>query len=115
MVECADHSLDLIFKAVSDPTRRAILAALEERPATVTEIAEHFPTSLNAISKHIKMLERAGLIHRKVSGREHHCSLRTKPMHQAATWIEHYRQFWEVRLESLERHIMARRKKQPNR
>ena len=112
MVEYVDRSLDLVFAALADPTRRAILAALEEQSATVTQIAHRFPTSLNAISKHIKMLERAGLVHRKVSGREHHCSLCAKRLRQAATWIEHYRQFWTVRLEALERHVIARRKKQ---
>lgn len=104
------QDLDAVFAAVADPTRRAILAALVRKPATVTEIAEPFPVSLNAISKHLMVLERAGLIRRKVIGREHHCSIEPKPLRQAAAWFDHYRRFWEDRLDSLERHLAARQK-----
>ena len=111
MVEYSNRKLDLVFTAVADPTRRAILTALAEKPATVTEIAKPYPTSLNAISKHLKTLERAGLIRRQVIGREHHCSLRAQPLHDAMAWIEHYRAFWEVRLDALERHVLAQKEK----
>jgi DNA-binding transcriptional ArsR family regulator len=111
MVECCDRRLDLVFTAVADPTRRAILAALANKPATVTAIAKPFPTSLNAISKHLRTLERAGLIRRQIIGREHHCSLRARPLHDAMAWIEHYRSFWELRLDALERHVLAQKKK----
>lgn len=106
-----EHFVDLdhIFTAIADPTRRAILAALSRRPATITEIARPFPVSLNAISKHVMVLERAGLIRREVVGREHHCSLRVKPLRDAAAWLDHYRAFWEARLDSLERHLRAQR------
>ena len=96
--------------ALADPTRRGILAALSNKPATITEIAAPFPVSLNAISKHIMVLERAGLIHREVSGREHRCRLRPEPMREASVWLDHYRQFWDVRLDALEHHILAKRK-----
>ena len=78
MVEYQAHALDQVFAAVADPTRRAILDVLARGPATVTEIAHPFPVSLNAISKHIKTLERAGLIRREVVGREHYCHLRSE-------------------------------------
>jgi DNA-binding transcriptional ArsR family regulator len=102
------QDLDAVFAAVADPTRRAILATLAQSPATVTEIARPFPVSLNAISKHLMVLERAGLIRRKVIGREHHCSIEPKRLRQAAAWFDHYRVFWEERLEALERHLVAR-------
>jgi DNA-binding transcriptional ArsR family regulator len=111
MVEYSSRSLDFVFMAVADPTRRAILAALAKGSATVTEIAKPFSISLNAISKHLRTLERAGLIRRHIIGREHHCSLRAKPLHDAMAWIEHYRAFWEVRLDALERHVLAQKKK----
>jgi len=110
MVEYS-KSLNVVFAAVADPTRRAILAALARKPATVTEIAKPFPVSLNAISKHLMMLERAGLIRRQVVGREHHCSIEPRPLREAAAWIEHYRRFWEDRLDSLERHLVADRRR----
>jgi DNA-binding transcriptional ArsR family regulator len=110
MVEHGGEALDLVFSAVADPTRRAILSALARKPATVTEIAQPFPTSLNAISKHILVLERAGLIERQVVGREHRCSLNPAPLRQASAWLQHYRKFWDLRLDGLEQHILAKRK-----
>src|SRR5215472_1593252 len=76
------RDLDSVFAAVADPTRRAILATLARKPATVTEIARPFPVSLNAISKHLMVLERAGLIRRRVVGREHHCSIKIKRLRE---------------------------------
>jgi len=111
MVEYGAAALDRVFSAVADPTRRAILSALARKPATVTEIAQPFPTSLNAISKHILVLERAGLIERQVVGREHHCRLNPAPLRHASAWLEHYRKFWDVRLDALEQHILSKRKK----
>ena len=104
--------LDRIFSAVADPTRRAILAALAQKPATVTEIARPFPVSLNAISKHILVLERAGLLRREIVGREHRCRLDPEPLQKASAWLEHYRKFWSVRLDALERHIVTRKKRE---
>ena len=105
MVEYQTHALDRVFAAVADPTRRAILDALARGPATVTEIAHPFPVSLNAISKHIKTLERAGLIRREIVGREHYCHLEPRPLRRASAWLEHQRAFWEARLDA---HLVKR-------
>jgi DNA-binding transcriptional ArsR family regulator len=101
--------LDAAFGAMADPTRRAILARLALADACVTEIAGDFPVSLNAISKHIKMLERAELVHRSVQGRDHILSLNAEAMADAAEWIETYRQFWGDRLASLEAFVLKQR------
>jgi DNA-binding transcriptional ArsR family regulator len=105
--------LDAAFGAMADPTRRAILARLALGEARVTEIAAGFPVSLNAVSKHIKMLERADLVRRAVRGREHTLSLNAAAMADAAQWIEHYRQFWEDRLASLEQYVLQQRPRAP--
>jgi DNA-binding transcriptional ArsR family regulator len=106
----ASGRLDAAFSAMADPTRRAILARLALADARVTEIAGDFPVSLNAISKHIKMLERAELVRRTVQGRDHILSLNAGAMAGAAEWIEYYRQFWEDRLASLETFVINQRK-----
>jgi DNA-binding transcriptional ArsR family regulator len=100
--------LDAAFSAMADPTRRAILARLALADARVTEIAGDFPLSLNAVSKHIKMLERAELVRRTVQGRDHVLSLNAGAMADAAEWIDYYRQFWQDRLASLEAFITKR-------
>jgi DNA-binding transcriptional ArsR family regulator len=105
----ASHRLDAAFGAMADPTRRAILARLALADARVTEIAGDFPVSLNAISKHIKMLERAELVRRTVQGRDHILSLNAGAMAGAAEWIEYYRQFWEDRLAALEAFVTRKR------
>ena len=94
--------LDRVFSAVSDPTRRAILARLEDSEARVTELASAFPISLNSTSKHIRVLERAGLVRRRVQGREHVLRLEPGPLREASRWLEHYRTFWDARLDALE-------------
>ncbi len=93
--------LDRTFSALSDPTRRAILARLRSGTATVGELADPFDMSLNAVSKHVRVLERAGLIEREVQGREHHCRLRAEPLRAAAGWTVDYREFWAGRLDAL--------------
>jgi DNA-binding transcriptional ArsR family regulator len=110
VVEYNTEGLDRVFAAVADPTRRAILAALAQKPATVTEIARPFPVSLNAISKHILVLERAGLVKREVVGREHRCRLDPAPLRKASAWLEHYRKFWDLRLDALEGHLISQKK-----
>ena len=102
--------LDQVFSALADPTRRAILEALSQRPATINEIAKPFPVSLNAISKHVMVLERAGLVRREIRGREHHCWIDPRPMREANEWLEHYRQFWEQRLDVLAAHVARKYK-----
>jgi DNA-binding transcriptional ArsR family regulator len=101
-------TLDRVFSAVSDPTRRAILARLADSDARVTDLAGDFPISLNSTSKHIRVLEGAGLVHRDVRGREHILSLEAKPLAEAAEWIEHYRRFWGDQLASLDRFVTTR-------
>ena len=97
--------LDRIFFALADPTRRAILRRLSDRPATINEIAKPFRVSLNAISKHVMTLERAGVLRREIKGRRHYCWIEPGPLREANEWLEHYRQFWEQRLEVLEGYI----------
>lgn len=87
--------LSVTFAALADPTRRAILERLAEGEATVTELAEPFDVSLPAVSKHLKVLERAGLIERGREAQWRPCRLRAGPLHEVEAWVEPYRQFWE--------------------
>lgn len=103
-----EYRLDRVFSAVSDPTRRAILARLADSDARVTEVASAFPISLNSTSKHIRVLEGAGLVRRTVRGREHVLSLEARPLADAAEWIEHYRLFWSKQLASLDTFVTDR-------
>jgi len=102
MVDHIDQSLDRVFAALGDPTRREIVRRLSIGPASVTEVAAPFEMSLNAISKHLKVLEQAGLIRREIEGRVHHLYLNAEPLEEAERWVNHYRQFWDARLDSLE-------------
>jgi DNA-binding transcriptional ArsR family regulator len=99
--------LDRVFAAVSDPTRRTILDRLAGSDARVTDLAGAFPISLNSTSKHIRVLEGAGLVRRTVRGREHILSLDAAPLADAAGWIEHYRRFWSEQLASLDAFVTA--------
>ena len=99
-----DH-LDTTFAALADPTRRAILARLASGEASVTELAEPFAMSLPAISKHLKVLERAGLIARGREAQWRPCRLDAGPLKQAADWLEHYRRFWDQSLDRLEDYL----------
>jgi DNA-binding transcriptional ArsR family regulator len=102
-----DDRLDAVFHALGDRTRRALLARLRARPAMITELAKPFAMSLPALSRHIRVLEHAGLIARTIDGRVHQCSLNAEPLKSIEAWIGHYREFWEGNLESLARHIEA--------
>jgi DNA-binding transcriptional ArsR family regulator len=101
MVKQNTISLDATFSALSDPTRRAILSRLAEGPASVTEIAAPFDISLPAVSKHLRVLEQAGLMRRQVEGRVHTCHLNAAPLREATGWLAAYRRFWEGQLDSL--------------
>lgn len=101
MVEYNRSALNRTFAALADPSRRAILRELRSGERRVTDLAGPFPISLNAVSKHLKMLERAGLVHRRIAGRDHYVSLSPEPLAAAADWIEQYRAFWEPRLDAL--------------
>lgn len=94
-------SLDHTFAALADPTRRAILSRLALGEANVSELAEPFAMSLPAVSKHLRVLEAAGLLERRKDGRTHHCNLRTEPLGEAVAWIEEARRFWGERLDAL--------------
>ena len=99
------RALDLTFGALSDPTRRAILARLTDGDATVGELARPFAISRPAISKHLRVLERAGLVNRTREGRVSRCELDAEPIREAADWVVRYRRFWEGQLESLSRYL----------
>lgn len=102
MVDITSDELDAVFRALADPTRRAMLRNLSGRPRTVGELAEPFEISLAAASKHIKSLERAGLVQREVQGRTHVCRLDARPLHGGMEWMRHYERFWNERLDVLE-------------
>jgi DNA-binding transcriptional ArsR family regulator len=103
--------LDQVYAAIADPTRREILSLLAQGDVNVGSLAQWFPISLNGVSKHIKVLERAGLVEREVQGREHRLRLNPLPLQEAAGWLEHYRQFWDRRLEALEAHLLEKRRR----
>lgn len=94
--------LDQTLLALADPTRRAILRRLVDGEARVTELAQPFPVSLNTVSKHIRVLERANLVRRRRAGREHFLSLHPEPLDEAAAWIKEQRSLWASRLEALD-------------
>lgn len=97
--------LSITFAALADPTRRAILARLALGETSVTELAEPFDMSLPAISKHLKVLERAGLITRGREAQWRPCKLDPAPLKETADWIEYYRRFWEQSLDRLESYL----------
>jgi DNA-binding transcriptional ArsR family regulator len=99
----AAAALDDTMLALADPTRRAILSRLAAGEARVTDLAAPFAMSLNAVSKHIRILERATLVRRRRAGREHVLSLNPAPLDEAAAWIEQQRTFWNTSLDALER------------
>ena len=101
----SEERLDRIFHALSDGTRRALLAKLHDEPAAITALAKPFAMSLPAVSKHIRVLEAAGLVRRTIDGRVHHCSLDPAPLKAADRWLERYRDFWRESLKSLARFV----------
>lgn len=101
----AVSNLDAAFAALADPTRRAIVARLAQGEATVLELAEPFAISLPAISKHLKVLEKAGLISRGREAQWRPCRLEAKALREVADWVEHYRRFWEESLDRLEDYL----------
>ncbi|WP_028649825.1 helix-turn-helix transcriptional regulator [Nocardiopsis sp. CNT312] len=101
----ADDPLSRTFAALADPTRRALLARLARGEATVNELAEPFPISLQAVSRHLKVLEAAGLISRGRDAQWRPCRLEAAPLERASVWIERYRDRWEDRFERLDQEI----------
>ena len=108
------QQLDTTFAALSDPTRRAILARLTKGEATVTELAAPFAMSLPAISKHLRVLERAGLILRGRDAQRRPCRLRAAPLGDAAAWLGDYRQFWEESFDRLDEYLQVLREREEN-
>ncbi|MDQ2818542.1 MAG: metalloregulator ArsR/SmtB family transcription factor [Candidatus Eremiobacteraeota bacterium] len=104
MVNNQTH-LDAVFSALADPTRRRILERLAKRRLTIGEIAGGFPISQPAISKHVKILEEAGLLNREVVGRVHHCMLDPKALSAANTWMDRQRRYWTAALDRLDDYL----------
>jgi DNA-binding transcriptional ArsR family regulator len=107
-----EEHLDRVFRALSDRTRRAMLSRLARGSASVTQLAEPFEMSLPAVSKHLKVLEEAGLVGRSIEGRVHHCALEPEALRDANQWLEAYRQFWDETLESLAHYIEGKHGKE---
>ncbi len=106
MVNRREGSLDAVFGALADPIRRGILEQLSQHEATVGELAKPYRVSAPAISRHLRVLERAGLIERHKNGRNHRCRLQARPMDEAATWIAKHRAFWEQQFDSLQNYLV---------
>jgi DNA-binding transcriptional ArsR family regulator len=105
-----DHLTD-VLTAISHPTRRAIVGRLANGPARFLDVAEPFDTALNAVTKHLKVLEKAGLIERRKQGREVFISFRGEPLREAAEWIGGYERFWNTRLDTFERYFKDKKAK----
>jgi DNA-binding transcriptional ArsR family regulator len=101
MVKCSSRLLSLTFSALADPTRRRILHHLAQGDRCVTDLARPYSMSLPAVSKHLRVLENAGLVRRRRTGRVHSLKLQAARMRQASQWIGEYRRFWEVNLDRL--------------
>ena len=110
----ANDRLSAIFSALADPTRRAILARLAEGDATVSELAEPFSISLPAISRHLKVLEQAGLITRSRSAQWRSSTLKAETLREVIDWVEPYRELWDTRLERLDAHLKRMKQEQDN-
>jgi DNA-binding transcriptional ArsR family regulator len=105
MVKCSPQSLNRTFGALADPTRRRILEHLAHGELCVTDLARPYTMSLPAVSKHLRVLERAGLVRRRRRGRRHSLKLEAKPMQQASQWMEEYRRFWEESFDRLDEYL----------
>ena len=106
-----DH-LSATFAALADPTRRAILARLASGECSVTELAEPFDMSMPAVSKHLRVLERAGLIARRREAQWRHCRIEARPLKEVADWTERYRHIWEQRLDRLDTYLQQLKAKE---
>lgn len=104
------ESLDRVFGALSDPTRRRIVERLSHRPLTVGEIAAEFSISQPAVSKHVRVLEESGLLKREITGRVHHCTLSPAAMTSASKWLDKQRAYWNASLDRLDA-LLANRSK----
>ncbi len=114
MVKCNPRLLNRTFAALADPTRRRILEHLAHGDRCVTDLARPYAMSLPAVSKHLRVLETAGLIRRRRSGRVHSLKLQAAPMQQASQWIEEYRKFWEDSFDRLDEYLKQLQTKEKN-
>jgi len=105
MVKCSSRLLNRTFAALADPTRRRLLEHLTQGDRCVTDLARPYAMSLPAVSKHLRILERAGLVRRRRNGRVHSLKLEAAPMKRASQWIEEYRRFWEGSLDRLDEYL----------
>ena len=105
------ETLDNVLAAIADPTRRAIIAHLAEGPARISDVAEPFPMSLTGFCKHVRILERAGLVKRTRHGRENTLELSGRPLRQVAEWVLDYERFWSLRMDRLEKFFLAKKEK----
>lgn len=110
----AADALSLTFAALADPTRRAILVKLAQGPATVGEVAEPFTMSAPAISQHLKVLERAGLVTRTTQAQWRTLSMQAEPLDAASAWVEQQRREWNLRLDALDAHLQTMKTQQQN-
>ena len=111
MVNISAAKLDVIFSALSDATRRAILQRLTKGDMSVMELAEPFDISKPAVTKHLKVLENAGLLRRQIIGRIHRCRLVPQPLSEAAKWIAFYESFWNTKFDALDKYLNETSKK----
>jgi DNA-binding transcriptional ArsR family regulator len=105
------NNLDRVIIAIADPTRRAIIGRLARGPARISDVAARFPMSLTGVCKHIRVLERAGLVHRTRHGRENTLELRAEPLGDVARWVSMYERFWNTRLDRLEKFFAVKKEK----
>jgi len=112
MVKCSSRILDRTFAALADPTRRRMLEHLSRGDLCVTDLARPYSMSLPAVSKHLRVLEKAGLVRRRRRGRVHSVKLEAEPMKQANAWIEEYRKFWEGSLDRLDEYLQQLQKEE---
>lgn len=114
MVKCSSNLLNRTFAALADPTRRRMLEQLSRGDLCVTDLARPYSMSLPAVSKHLRVLENAGLVRRRRTGRLHSLKLEAAPMEQASQWIGEYRKFWEGSLDRLDEYLQQLQKKEKN-
>lgn len=103
--QAQDASLTAIYGALADPTRREMMELLEAGECSITGLARHFPISRVAIGKHLLVLAQAGLVEERKVGREHRYQLNPMPLRQAHSWLAHYQQFWQEKLQALKAHV----------
>ena len=105
--------LNLIFSALSDPIRRAMLLKLVDKQQSIADLSAPFDISKSAVTKHIKVLEKAGLLKRTIDGRVHHCELAVSPLHVASDWMTFYQKFWDTKLDALDSYLTSSKKDNP--